>query len=229
MKKENRSTNKKELNTMFRKALITLTLISIISVPVFAGSYNYDQSSVVVPTSKYMKSSNTNVIWVDYTQDDSDFGYFLNAGTTTITADGKQFNFEVTGTNNSSQGRYINFVKNWTISGSNDYDKIKNTLIWFKNNGYGYTSDGYSKGVTMIELKEGDCVDYSHLLHRLCQTMGIPCDTVAGDSVGMPGTSSGHVCNVCYLNGHYYAVDLQAFVASSGSNDMINYCMKLLD
>lgn len=145
MKKENRSTNKKELNTMFRKALITLMLISIISVPVFAGSYNYDQSSVVVPTSKYMTSSNTNVIWVDYTQDDSDFGYFLNAGTTTITAAGKQFNFEVTGTNNSSQGRYINIIKNWTISGSTDYDKIKNTLTWFKNNGYRYTSDGYSK------------------------------------------------------------------------------------
>ena len=69
---------------------ITLSLISVISIPVFAGSYNYDQSSVVVPTSRYMTSSNTNVIWVDYTQDDSDYGYFLNTGTTTITADGKQ-------------------------------------------------------------------------------------------------------------------------------------------
>lgn len=210
---------------MFRKILITLTLISIISVPVFAGSYNYDQSSVVVPTSKYMTSSNTNVIWVDYTQDDSDFGYFLNAGTTTITADGKQFNFEVTGTNNSSQGRYINFIKNWTISGSTDYDKIRNTLTWFKNNGYKYTTDGYSKGVAMIELREGDCLDYSHLLHRLCQTMGIPCNTVAADSVGIPG-ASGHVCNVCYLNGHYYAVDLSAFVTSTGNFDN---SMKLLD
>jgi len=213
---------------MFRKILITLTLISIISVPVFAGSYNYDQSSVVVPTSKYMTSSNTNVIWVDYTQDDSDYGYFLNTGTTTITADGKQFNFEVTGTNNSSQGTYINFIKNWTISGSTDYDKIRNTLTWFKNNGYKYTTDGYSKGYTMIELREGDCLDYSHLLHRLCQTMGIPCNTVAADSVGIPD-ASGHVCNVCYLNGHYYAVDLQAFVESSGSNDVLDSCMKLLD
>jgi len=226
MKKENRFTNKKELNNMFRKILITLTLISIISVPVFAGSYNYDQSSVVAPTSKYMKSSNTNVIWVDYTQDDSDFGYFLNAGTTTITADGKQFNFEVTGTNNSSQGRYINFIKNWTISGSTDYDKIRNTLTWFKNNGYGYTSDGYSKGYTMIELKEGDCLDYSHLLHRLCQTMGIPCNTVAADSVGMSG-ASGHVCNVCYLNGHYYAVELQGFLTNTSFDTSNN--IKLLD
>lgn len=226
MKKEKRSTNKKELNNMFRKILITLTLISIISVPVFAGSYNYDQSSVVVPTSKYMKSSNTNVIWVDYTQDDSDFGYFLNAGTTTITADGKQFNFEVTGTSNSSQGRYINFIKNWTISGSTDYDKIKNTLIWFKNNGYKYTSDGYSKGYTMIELKEGDCLDYSHLLHRLCQTMGIPCNTVSASDVGMESDSSLHVCNVCYLNGHYYAVDLSAMIDQNGNLDN---SMKLLD
>ena len=229
MKKENRSTNKKELNNMFRRILITLTLISIISVPVFAGSYNYDQSSVVVPTSRYMTSSNTNVIWVDYTQDDSDYGYFLNTGNTTITANGKQFNFEVTGTNNSSQGRYINFVKNWTISGSTDYDKIKNTLIWFKNNGYRYSSDGNMKGDTMIDLKEGDCNDYARLLKQLCQTMSIPCTIVTANSVGMSGISINHVCNVCYLNGHYYAVDLQAFVASSGSNDMINYCMKLLD
>jgi len=229
MKKENRSTNKKELNNMFRKILITLTLISIISVPVFAGSYNYDQSSVVVPTSKYMKSSNTNVIWVDYTESDSDFGYFLNAGTTTITADGKQFNFEVTGTNNSSQGRYINFVKNWTISGSTDYDKIRNTLTWFKNNGYRYSSDGNMKGDTMIDLKEGDCNDYARLLKQLCQTMGIPCTIVTANTVGMSSISINHVCNVCYLNGHYYAVDLQAFVESSGSNDMINYCIKLLD
>lgn len=227
MKKENRSTNKKELNTMFRKALITLTLISIISVPVFAGSYNYDQSSVVVPTSKYMTSSNTNVIWVDYTQDDSDFGYFLNEGNTTITANGKQFNFVVTGTNNSSQGRYINFVKNWTISGSNDYDKIRNTLIWFKNNGYRFTSDGYSKGVTMIDLKEGDCADYSNLLYRLCQTMGIPCTVVRAEDVGMPGDTSSHVCNVCYLNGHYYAVELQGFLTNTSFDTSNN--IKLLD
>ena len=212
---------------MFRKALITLTLISIISVPVFAGSYNYDQSSVVVPTSKYMTSSNTNVIWVDYTQDDSDFGYFLNEGNTTITANGKQFNFVVTGTNNSSQGRYINFVKNWTISGSNDYDKIRNTLIWFKNNGYRFTSDGYSKGVTMIDLKEGDCADYSNLLYRLCQTMGIPCTVVRAEDVGMPGDTSSHVCNVCYLNGHYYAVELQGFLTNTSFDTSNN--IKLLD
>ena len=212
---------------MFRRALIILAIISLISVSVFAGSYNYDQSSVVVPTSKYMKSSNTNVIWVDYTQDNSDYGYFLNAGNTTITANGKQFNFEVTGTNDSSQGRYIDFVKNWTISGSTDYDKIKNTLIWFKNNGYRFTSDGYSKGVTMIDLKEGDCADYSNLLYRLCQTMGIPCNVVRSNTVGMPGDAESHVCNVCYLNGHYYAVDLQAFLTNT-SLDTSN-SMKLLD
>lgn len=230
MKKENRSTNKKELNTMFRKALITLTLISIISVPVFAGSYNYDQSSVVVPTSKYMKSSNTNVIWVDYTRDaEYDYGYFLNAGNTTITANGKQFNFVVTGTNDSSQGRYINFVKNWTISGSTDYDKIKNTLIWFKNNGYKFTSDGYSKGDTMIDLKEGDCNDYANLLLRLCQTMGIPCTVVFADTVGMSGASSSHVCNVCYLDGHYYAVDLSLCVVSSDLDNGLFISIKLLD
>lgn len=214
---------------MFRRILITLTLISIISVPVFAGSYNYDQSSVVVPTSRYMTSSNTNVIWVDYTQDDSDYGYFLNEGNTTITADGKQFNFIVTGTNNSSQGTYINFVKNWTISGSTDYDKIKNTLIWFKNNGYRYSSDGAETGYDIINRKEGTCTDYTHLLYRLCQTMGIRCNVVAGVNVGMSGPTTSHICNICYLNGHYYAVDLQQFVESSGSNDMINYCMKLLD
>ena len=210
---------------MFRRILITLTLISIISVPVFAGSYNYDPSSVVVPTSRYMKSNNTNVIWVDYTQDDSDFGYFLNAGSTTITANGKQFNFEVTGANNSSQGRYINFVKNWTISGSTDYDKIRNTLTWFKNNGYRYTSDGQQKLYDMIDLKEGDCIDYAYLLRRLCQTMRIPCTVAPGANVGMPGSSTGHVCNVCYLDGHYYAVDLSAI---SVGND-INNCIKILD
>ena len=211
---------------MLRRTLITLAIISLISVSVFAGSYNYDQSSVVVPTSKYMTSSNTDVIWVDYTQDDSDFGYFLNAGNTTITANGKQFNFVVTGTNNSSQGRYIIFIKKWTISGSTDYDNIRNTLTWFKNNGYRFTSDGYSKGVTMIDLKEGDCADYSNLLYRLCQTMGIPCTVVRSNTVGMPGDAESHVCNVCYLNGHYYAVDLQSFVTSTGNFDN---SMKLLD
>lgn len=229
MKKENRSTNKKELNTMFRKALITLTLISIISVPVFAGSYNYDPSSVVVSTSKYMTSSNTNVIWVDYTQDDSDYGYFLDAGNTTITANGKQFNFVVTGTNNSSQKTYIDFIKKWSISGSTDYDKIRNTLIWFKNNGYGYSSDGAETGFDIISRKEGTCIDYTDLLKHLCQTMNIPCTGVVANTVGMSGSTSSHVCNICKLDGHYYAVDLQLFVVSNGSDEALGYSIKLLD
>lgn len=81
----------------------------------------------------------------------------------------------------------------------------------------------------MIELKEGDCVDYSHLLHRLCQTMGIPCDVVVANTVGMSGSSSSHVCNICKLDGHYYAVDLQLFVVSNGSDEALGYSIKLLD
>ena len=229
-KKENRSANKKEPNTMFRKALIILSIISIITIPVFASSYNYDPSSVVIPKSKYMTSSNPNVIWVDYTDVTTDYGYFLNSGTTTITTNtGKRFNFEVTGTNTGAQGTYFNFIKNWTVAGSTDYDKIRNTLIYFKNNGYAYSSDGAGTGYGMIDRKEGTCTDYSDLLLHLCQTMEIPCTVVQAKSVGLPVDSPSHECNICYLEGHYYAVDLQAFVVSSGSNDMLDYCMKLLD
>ena len=58
--------------------------------------------------------------------------------------------------------------------------------------------------------------------------MNIPCCHIAGTKVGLSNNSS-HICNICYLDGHYYAVDLQQFVESGGGNDMINYCMKLLD
>ena len=208
---------------MFRKSLIILTIIAIITVPVFAGSsgsYNYDPSSVVAPTSKYMTSSNPNVIWVDYTDSDTDRGYFLNAGTTTITTNtGKHFDFEVTGTNTSLQGNYYNFIKNWTIPGSTDYEKIENTLVWFKDNGYkGLPIDERGTGYALLELKKGHCTDYANVLYCLCQTMGIPCTVTSAYEAGISGSSS-HVFNICYLDGHYYAVDLSCMVAQNGNLD----------
>ena len=77
----------------------------------------------------------------------------------------------------------------------NDYKKMQE--VSKEKNSIEKTVETYKRYNTVLDDIEAakDAVDLINAIGDL---------TIAGDSVGMPGTSSGHVCNVCYLNGHYY-------------------------
>ena len=84
---------------MYRRIITALTIIAVLSIPVFAATYNFDKSAVIVPQCKWITSSDPDVIWVDCAEStETDYGYFLKAGNTTITviedgnpAQGKHF------------------------------------------------------------------------------------------------------------------------------------------
>lgn len=87
------------------------------------------------------------------------------------------------------------------ISGQTDIDIVKNIYDYVLDN-MEYFAFGRREwgAVKALELKKGDCTEYSDLFVALCRAKGIPARVVSGYTVGFGPTSTGHNWVEVYLN-----------------------------
>lgn len=87
------------------------------------------------------------------------------------------------------------------ISGETDIDVVKGIYDYVLDNmEYSILGQREWGAARAIELKKGDCTEYSDLFVALCRAKGIPARVVSGYTVGFGPTTKGHNWVEAYLN-----------------------------
>jgi flagellar motor switch/type III secretory pathway protein FliN len=101
----------------------------------------------------------------------------------------------------------INFAKNLTKNCYTDYDKAKVIFEWVRDYcSYTFYYNTKYGAVEMLNRKDGNCIDHSHLINALARSVGIPA-RYAHAQCKFTSMTVGHIWSELYVNGRWVTAD----------------------